>query len=135
MAHAPSGFLGQAQIYHLVVRESGAIKEHERAPGEPLYDSVVDLGAARHVENTLGAVAKLDPDGRLAFGADRDVFAFEIERNFSRHRERRDPDAEAGVRGRIERNRAPIDEILVQNAKDPRAGLRQGGLASKQRET
>src|ERR1700730_6507940 len=135
MAHAPGGFLGQAQIYHLVVRESGAVEENERGPGEPLYYSFVDLGAARHVEKALAAVAKLDPDGRLAFCADRDVLAFEIERNFSRHRERCDPDAEAGVRGRIERDRAPIDEILVQNAENSLGGFRQGGLASKQRET
>src|SRR5580704_6149302 len=121
MAHAPGGFLGQAQIYHLVVRESGAVEENERGTGEPLDDSIVDLGAARHVVKALVAVAKLDPDGRLAFGADRDVLAFEVERNFSRHRERRDPDAEAGVRGRIERTRTPIDEILVQNGEDPRA--------------
>src|SRR3984893_5569855 len=134
VAHAPGGFLGHTQIYHLVVRESGAVEENERRPGEPLYDSFVDLGAARHVEKALGAVAQLDPDGRLAFGANRDVLAFEIERNFSWHRERRHPDAEAGVRGRIESNRMPIDEILVQNAKDPRARLRQGGLASKERE-
>src|ERR1700730_12012068 len=134
MAHAPGGFLGQAQIYHLVVRESGAVEENERGPGEPLYYSVVDLGAARHVENALGAVPKLAPDGRLAFGADRDVLAFEIERNFSRHRERRDEDAEAGIHGDLEFGDARIDDILVQNGKNPRARLRQGCAASKQRE-
>ena len=37
MAHAPGGFLGQAQIYHLVVRECGAIEENERGTGELLY--------------------------------------------------------------------------------------------------
>src|SRR3984893_3442435 len=78
MAHAPGGFLGQAQIYHLVIRESGAVAENERGPSEPLSYSFVDLGAAGHVEKARAPVAKLDPDGRRAFCADRDVLAFEI---------------------------------------------------------
>ena len=96
---------------------------------------MVDLGAARHVKKALGAIANLKPHRRLGFGADLDLGPFEIKRNFSWHRERLNPEAEAGIRGSVEFGHARIDEIRVQNAKNSTARLRQGCTASKERET
>src|SRR5450631_2420582 len=134
MTHAARGFLGKAKPNHFVVREGGAIEKNKFRPRKPVYHALIDLGAARHVEKALGAIANLKPDRRLGFAADRDVPVFEIERNFTRNRERFHPDTEAGIDGRFEVNRVPLDEIAVQNPKNPNACLCQGCPASKKLE-
>src|SRR2546430_2189059 len=135
MPHAPGGFVRQTQCDHFIIGIGRSVKKNKPCARKPLFQSVMDLGAARHIKKTRGPVTDLNSGGGFIFAADLKVLAFEIKRCFSRNRERRDRNSDSGINLAIEFDRPRMNQILVQYAKNPSLRLRQGCFASKERKT